>query len=170
MAMAQSGVASGLVDWAVIETVSGTVLGEGQLDLASTEVLIDKHFTAEGVMYYRKRVCLFESFSFAFDEHPGKSVEDVKGFGFTATNEGQNTYSWEWFNVTSPTEAVKLQEDGVIGIEIAKAACGWEVVKTEFLTDVSLRMTRFFGDPTQEPYWRVQLKKGTTISWPSVEP
>jgi len=169
MAMAQCGDASGVVDWAVIETVTGKVLGEGQLDLSTSEVLIDKHYTAEQVMYYRKRVCLFDSFSIAFDEHPGKSADDVKGFGFTASNEGQNTYSWEWFNVVSPTEAVKLQEEGTLAIEIAQVACGWEVVRTEFLTDASLRLTRFFGDPSQEPYWRVTIKKGSWISWPSVE-
>ena len=38
---------------------------------------------------------------------------------------------------------------------------------TEFLTDVSLRMTRFFGDPTQEPFWRAKIRKGSWIAWPA---
>lgn len=169
MAMAQSGEASGIVDWAVIETVSGTELGAGQLSITGDSITIDKHYTAEQVLYYRKSIGLFDTFSFAFDEHPGKSPDDVKGFVFAASNEGQNTYSSEWFNIVSPTEAVKLQEEGRLAIEIAKVACGWEVVRTEFLTDASLRLTRFFGDPSQEPYWRVLIKKGSWISWPSIE-
>lgn len=168
--MAQSDEALGTVHWAVIETVTGREIGAGTLDVSSEDVTIEEHRTAENVTFYKKRVRLTGPFSFAIDEHPCRDGEEMKGFGFTATNDEVGAYSWEWFNVTSPTEAVKLQEEGRLKIDIAKVACGTEVIKTEFLTDVSLRLTRFFGDPTQEPFWRVLIRKGSCVAWPAVEP
>ena len=164
--MAQGDGALGSVHWAVVETVSGQELGSGTIAVGEEDVSVEPHQTAENVTFYKKRIRLTGPFSFAIDEHPGAKLAEVKGFGLTATHDDVNAYSWEWFNVASPTEAVKLQEGGRLRIDIEEVACGWEVTKTEFLTDVSLRLTRFFGDPSQEPYWRVVIRKGSCVAWP----
>jgi hypothetical protein len=164
--MSQSSDGLGMVDWSVIETVSGNVLGGGQLSVTCDDVTIDEHRNSDNVTYYRKRIQLFGPFSFAIDEHPTKAAGDLKGFGFKGEKEDHQTFSWEWFNIVSPTEAVKLQEDGRVGIEICQFDKGWEVARTEFLTDVSLRITRFDGDPSLEPFWKVIIRQGSWIAWP----
>lgn len=159
--------AVGRVEWAIVETGSGKELASGVLTVTPEAVEVDEHRTAENVTYYRKRIRLAGPYQFAIDEHPDRRPEDLKGFGMTGIHDEVQTYSWEWFNVTGPTEAVKLQEEGRVAIEVGSSLVGYEVVRTEFLTDVSLRLTRFFGDPTQEPYWRIAIRKGSWVAWPA---
>ncbi len=165
--MAQGDGALGNVHWAVIETVTGKEVANGALVVGVEDVQVDEHRTAENLTYYRKCIRLSGPYRFAIDEHPDKRPEDLKGFGLTGINDEVQTYSWEWFNVTCPTEATKLQEEGKIAIAVSHSPVGYEVTRTEFLTDVSLRLTRFFGDPTQEPFWRIAIRKGSWIEWPA---
>lgn len=166
--MAQGEGALGRVDWAVVESASGREVAGGVLELAPDSFGVNDHLTSENVLYYRKSVCLNGPFSFCIDEHPGKIAGDVKGFGMKAERDDVHSFSWEWFNVTGPTEAVKLQEEGRLAIEIGQAPKGWEVLRTEFLTDVSLRITRFDGDPIMEPSTRILIRRGSWIAWPEV--
>ena len=162
--MEPSNEASGDLSYSVVETESGRELVSGKS--AITAVEIDEHLSADSITFYRKRIRLDGPFQFAIDEHPDKSAAALKGFALLGINDEVQTYSWEWFNLDSSTEATKLQEQGKVAIEIGPTPCGFEVVRTEFLTDVSLRMTRFFGDPTLEPYWRVTVRQGSWIAWP----
>lgn len=165
--MAQGDGALGSVSWSVVETEHGRELGAGTLELTEGSIEVNEHLTSENVIYYRKSIGLTGAFSFSIDEHPAKKVEELKGFGFKGERSDVQAFSWEWFNVTGPTEAVKLQEEGRLAIEIAQAPKGWEVVRTEFLTDVSLRVTRFDGDPIKEPSTRILIRKGSWIEWPA---
>ena len=163
--MEPSNEASGDLIYSVIETESGRELASGRSAIDAVE--IEEHLSAENLTFFRKRIRLDGPFQFAIDEHPDKSAEDLKGFALMGIHDEVQTYSWEWFNVTSTTEATKIQEEGRISIKVGETVCGWEVVRTEFLTDVSLRLTRFFGDPTLEPFWRVMIRKGSWVSWPA---
>ena len=159
--------AVGDVMYSVFETASGREILCGRNLVLSGGIEIDEHLTAENLVFFRKRIRLSGSFQFAIDEHPDARAEDLKGFALLAINDEVQTTSWEWFNVVSPTEAAKLQEQGRLAIGIGRTGCGFEVVRTEFLTDVSLRLTRFFGDPTLEPYWRTTIRAGSWIAWPA---
>lgn len=88
---------------------------------------------------------------------------DKSGFGLVASRTDQQTFSWEWFEVDSPTHATKLQEAGELSISTERG----ELTRTEFLTDVSLRVIRFPGgaDP-RNPDWRVRIAKGSYVNWP----
>ncbi len=165
--MAQGDGALGNVGWAVVESETGREAASGSLDLAAESFEVNEHLTSENVIYFRKSICLTGPFSFSIDEHPGRTLADVKGFGLKAERDDVQSFSWEWFNVVSPTEAVKLQEEGKLAVEIAQAPKGWEVLRTEFLTDVSLRITRFDGDPVKEPSTRVTIRKGSWVEWPA---
>lgn len=167
--MSQSGDGLGVVDWSVIETVSGTEVGGGRLEIGVGDVSVDEHRNSDNLLYYRKRIKLFGPFSFAIDEHPTKSPGELKGFGFKGEKEDHQTFSWEWFNIVGDSQAENLQKDGRVAIEICQFDRGWEVARTEFLTDVSLRITRFDGDPSLEPFWRVLIKQGSWIAWPPAQ-
>lgn len=158
--------AMGCVDWSVVDTNSGNVLASGVSNLAETDFEVVEHLTSEGVVYYRKGVALSGPFSFSLDEHPGKVRDEFKGFGFKGERNDLQCFSWEWFNITGPSEATKLQEEGKLAIELGQTAKGWEVVRTDFSTDVSLRITRFDGDPCREPSTRIVIRSGSWVTWP----
>lgn len=166
--MAQGSEALGSIDWAIVDTESGKEIETGHLDLSDSDISVNEHLTAENVTYFRKSIALVGPFSFAIDEHPGRTADEVKGFLFKGERNDAQAFSSEWFNVTSPTEATKLQEEGKVGIEIGQGPHGWEVTRTEFQTDVTLRITRFDGDPYKEPSIRIRIRKGSWIAWPTV--
>lgn len=110
--MAQGDGACGTVVWAVVETVTGKEVGSGRLAVGAEDVTVAEHRTAENMIYYRKSVRLTGPFQFAIDEHPDRRAEDLKGFAMMGINDDVQAYSWEWFNVSGPNEATKLQEEG----------------------------------------------------------
>lgn len=94
---------------------------------------------------------------------------EVVGFALCGGREGESVFSWDWFNVDEPGHATKIQEKGELGIEVAKVGGNWEVVKTEFLTDVSLRLMRFnFTMIIMQPKWRIDIAEGSVVHWPSL--
>jgi hypothetical protein len=94
---------------------------------------------------------------------PGKS-----GFGITAERDDMSTFCWEWFTVRNPTLAIKLQETGEMGIKFANTRAGYELVRMEFRTDVSLRVNSYGDAPGAAPRWRVDILKSSVINWPSL--
>ena len=61
----------------------------------------------------------------------------------------------------------KLQESGKLRIQSKQVGQGWDLVYTEFLSNVSFRVGRH-GDNPMKPKWRVLVLKGSAIHWPSV--
>ena len=166
--MAQGSEALGRVDWAVVDTESGREIESGVLDLVEENIAVNDHLNSDNLVYYRKSIALTGPFSFSIDEHPGRTSGELKGFLFKGERSDAQAFSSEWFNVTGPNEATKLQEPGKLAIEIGQGAHGWEVVRTEFETDVSLRICRFDGDPYKEPSIRITIRKGSWVAWPTV--
>ncbi|MGI8924144.1 MAG: hypothetical protein ACR2HJ_08935 [Fimbriimonadales bacterium] len=65
---------------------------------------------------------------------------------------------------------MKLQESGELGIVMANSGGASEMIRTEFLTDISIRVARFPKDLV-EMYiadWRVRIAKGSVVTWPSL--
>lgn len=168
--MAQTESLLGAVSWSIVETVSGRELGAGHKDVDLEGMRVEKHRTPEGQTFYRKWIELTDPFAFALAEFPRRSAAEITGFGFIAVRHDVETMSWEWFNVSSPNEATKLQETGTIRFEIAQVGTMYEVVRTEFISDVSLRLVKPNGDPALEPSWRTIIRAGTVIDWPAYEP
>ena len=76
----------------------------------------------------------------------------------------KQTWRLEWFNVQDSKHAVKLQEGGELGIDL-KVNGDWEITKTEFTSDVSLRIIRMGVDPPGSPlYWRINISKGSSLN------
>ena len=76
----------------------------------------------------------------------------------------KQTWRLEWFNVQDRKHAVKLQEGGELVIDL-KVNGDWEITKTEFTSDVSLRIIRMGVDPPGSPlYWRINISKGSSLN------
>lgn len=122
--------------------------------------------------HYRKRVRLDGDFYFELFSRPSRRRGALAGFGLTAGREAVPTDSWEWFSVGDDGErATKLQEEGELRISLERGRSGdWEVARTEFLTDVWLRMEPEEGAGWRNrPRWRVLLCEGSHIDWPSAD-
>ena len=122
---------------------------------------------------YRKRIRLDGDFYLDLVDRPSARRGTVYGFGLAAERETVPTFSWEWFRVGDGGErATKLQESGELRIALARGRSGdWEVGRTEFLTDVSLRTEprEGAGWETPGPRWRVRITEGSHMTWPSAD-
>jgi TonB family protein len=157
----------GSLKWEIREETSGTVLasGDGPIllkDVAIEDVLSTRHQTP-------KQIQLTSDFAISMAEFPSTNVSEKDGFGLTALNTGIQSFSWEWFRVLDSKHATKLQESGELGIDLHLINGFWEVTRTDFTTDVSLRIIRMNVDPPgSPPHWRINIFKGSTITWPSI--
>lgn len=121
--------------------------------------------------WYQKCIQLSDRYHVGYSEHPRPNN---RGFGLHAglgpiTTEGcHRTFSWDWFTIAGPGEAQKLQESGLIRFESAETPCGPEIGQMRFESDVSLRIFEPPNIRVTEPKWRVNLRAGTEIRWPSL--
>jgi beta-lactamase regulating signal transducer with metallopeptidase domain len=129
----------------------------------------ESHSIAHGLM--DKRIKLTDEFDIGMAEFPTTNYEDKVGFSITAKRTDIQCFSWEWFTIRDGNRAVKLQEgSGELGIDLREVNGAWEVTRTEFLTDISLRILRLGVDqPGSPPYWRIKIFKGSSITWPSTQ-
>jgi hypothetical protein len=125
-------------------------------------------------VWFKKSCPLSNFYYFGYAEHP---VHDpLPGFGLTGginpalLPEGENdrTFSWDWFDVKEPGKALKLQESGSLCFERATTACGHEIVRMVFETDLSLRVVQRGSARGREPRWRIRIHQGSEIFWPSL--
>jgi hypothetical protein len=102
-------------------------------------------------------------------EFPAPSSADKKGFGFTVKCADLPCRSWKWFSVQDGKKGYKSQEGGALGIDVEQVGSNWEITRTQFTTDVSLRVYQVGLDPVgSAPRWRINISKGSTIKWPSM--
>jgi hypothetical protein len=116
-----------------------------------------------------KTIQLTNEFAIEMAEFPVANVTEKQGFGINGRTTDIQSFSWEWFNVQDSKNAAKLQESGQLGIELKQVGTNWEITRTDFNTDVSLRIMRMGTDPPgSPPRWRINISKGSTITWPSI--
>jgi hypothetical protein len=153
----------GSLQWEISEGATDKILGKGQKQI----LLQDVQFTVASLTL--KKVSLDQHFFLGMAESPSKNLAEKKGFGLTIGRDDlEKVFSWEWFVVNYEDHAYKLQENGSLRIKMAQVGPGWEVTRTEFLSDVSLRaMIAEEGGP-DNPKWRVRILKGSFIRWPSL--
>ena len=140
-------------------------MGRGRKQIVPSDIGVERIDGNSGSMQILN-LELSDSFVFGL----ARSVaprEELTGFGFTAKKTDAPTFSWEWFRIEKPGEAVKLQEKGRLALEVIQNQDTAEVVRTEFLTDVSLRIMRFPWVIPFYPHYRISILEGSWIRWPS---
>jgi len=123
---------------------------------------------------YEKSIQLSPTYVLSFADNPAQ--HPIMGFGLSGdigrlpkgVEACRLTSSWEWFNVVSAGKAAKLQESGELSFEQAETACGEEIVRMVFETDVSIRIKKQRSAKTDEPAWRIRVLRGSEICWPSL--
>jgi hypothetical protein len=158
----------GHLAWVITDTGTNAVVAQGTTDVRVRDIRVTDKSSSDGPNY-SKTIRLNDEFSLSMAEFPERTKDELQGFGMTADREGGGSFCWEWFDIDSDEHATKLQESGVLRIRSAKGGQGWEIVYTEFLSDVSFRVSGLgVDDLVKGPKWRVNVAKGSVIQWPSV--
>jgi hypothetical protein len=158
----------GSLSWIITEAATGKIVDRGDGPVRLKDVTISE-VPNPSRRQTPKTIRLNNQFTLVMAEFPRNSASELDGFGMVASKTDIPSFSWEWFNVDNPAHATKILETGSLGINISKIGGSWEVTRTEFLSDVSMRIIRMNVDPPgSPPYWRVQILKGSSITWPSL--
>ena len=157
----------GRLKWVITDEALSKVISQGERDVKLTEIKLFE-MSADALSIVRKTITLSDGFSISFAGQFAESKSEIGGFGFTADREPEQLFSWEWFKVAGDTRATKLQESGELGIQFGEVGGKWEIIHTEFLTDVSFRLMELTGQPRGSPKYRIKILKGSAITWPSL--
>jgi len=167
----------GSIVWAIHEVQSGKLIDEGRSTVRLKDVSLQDRpaLTPPGNSRVPppgrgvpKTLRLNNQFTLEMAEYPSAKKSGKSGFGLVVRRSDVLTFSWEWFVVKTDLRAEKLQEIGELGIDLTQVGTEWEVTRTEFLTDVSFRVSRMNVDQPGNFSWRVTIFKGSTITWPSL--
>ncbi|MBX9666178.1 MAG: hypothetical protein K2X93_01110 [Candidatus Obscuribacterales bacterium] len=150
----------GKIKWAISETATSRLLSSGEKELQTSDVVITRR-----LMLDKKTIELSDNFNFGLAESCNR--HDA-GFGLTGGRTDEKTFSWDWFNVDRPGHAKKLQESGELSFDTKKTPNGTEMNRMEFLTDISIRVSRRTDVNPLNPAWRIKIFKGSVICWPSL--
>ena len=166
----ESSQAIGELTWEILECKTGTILARSTRTVLARDVAITRMRDAAGGVSFDKRIDLESGFYIVLVDYPEMSPSDLKGFALNADRDGVAAFSWDWFRVEHGSRAVKIRESGEL--EFSQVAVGprWEISRTEVTSPVSLRVRLFdsSGGLRDEPEWRVQLGKGSYVTWPSI--
>lgn len=157
----------GHIEWVVTESATATILTEGEKSVCLEEVHIQYIESSDSIVV-SKRFALDQTYLLGI---AGGNETDALGcgFGLVCDRTDFRTFCWEWFNLDGSDHATKLQETGELAIRAGSPGGLWQVVRTEFLTDVSMRVHRFgIGRSGDVPRWRVLIRKGSWVDWPTV--
>jgi hypothetical protein len=166
----------GHITWSIQDTATDAIIAKGDTVVRLKDVVLHDMTVAHGERAaainrpsgIQKSIRLNDQFTLAMPEYPSKNRRDKEGFGMTVNRTDIRTFNWEWFQVRTDHRAAKIQESGELGIDLLPVGSAWEVTRTEFLTDISFRVSRPRIDPEGHPRWRVFVIKGSTITWPSL--
>lgn len=153
----------GFLKWTVTEVASGKVLAEGEKKVRLKDVAVSR-----SPIGYDESIALGNHFFLSRAAAPQPTMAGLSGFAFRLLKDDATTFSWEWFEVDSPTEATKIQEEGKLRISISKTPAGYDVARTDFLTPVSMRASLPLRDLPGTERWRALIWTGSTIRWPFV--
>ncbi len=164
----ESGDVIGHLDWEIIDCEHGETISTGSRPILARDITIVRQLYRDGSTTFDKRIDVDQGFYVALAEFPEASADDVSGFGLMS-GRGDGDFSWEWFDVDDVSHARKLQESGELRISHVRVGTRWELGQTEFETDVSLRVFDDGSGISQyRPRWRIRVRKGSHIQWPSV--
>jgi hypothetical protein len=148
---------AGLLKYEITDGKTGKVLKKGSLKVKAKDIAQDKT-SAAGLTIVEQRIALGGHFNLSLMN--GSSASH--GFAFTGGRDNQKTFSWDWFDVDGD-RAQKLQEGGELALTWRP---GGGISRTEFLSDVSLRINPLSDAAGATPRWRIKILKGSAVSWP----
>lgn len=151
----------GSIKWAIFETATSQLLSSGEKTLHKSDIEI-----ALNNDLYNKKIELSSDFNFSLCDNANRDKDANQGFGLSGRRHGDNTFAWDWFQIDRPGHAKKLQESGELSFDTKKTNNGVEINRMEFLTDVSIRISRMTDVNPLNPRWRVKILKGSFIYWP----
>jgi hypothetical protein len=160
---------AGQINWIARGAASGENLDSGTMTVRVRDIKVTREVSADNKPFFPKRVDLNKNFYFQMAEYPEANPTAITGFGLVILHRRLHTFCWEWFNIDGDKHAIKLQETGEIAFDTQKIGAYWEIIRTEFLTDVEFRVTLYDPEWTRgDPKWRVMILKGSYINWPSL--
>ncbi len=155
----------GHVDWEATDARNLELVAKGEKVVRLGEMTI-RELQSPDQHLFAKQLPLGEQFTLGIANGPW-STSQLAGFALLSSREGEEpTFCWEWFEPNGPTRATKLQETGELDVQIGCFDGSWLIVRTEFLTDVSLRVKRMDGSSPTEFDWRVLIRRGSWVEWP----
>ena len=167
VATSGSGTVIGFLKWEVQEAATNRVLARGEGPVYVKDVVIN-NLTRRGDRFTPKYIRLNDQFGLHMAEFPDPTMNHKSGFGIVGHRYDHPTgFSWEWFEIESRERAAKLQEGGELGIQLKQVGSDWEIARTVFTTDISLRISHDLDTPGAT-YWRINIAKGSSITWPSL--
>jgi hypothetical protein len=159
----------GSIEWEILDEQTGTVVASGDGPVHLKDVSFVFVPTNRGGGMTQKIIALSKDFSVEIIETYPAGASDIAGF----TMEGQQTGSLDnkpmgvWFDITDGQHAVSRPlKDTSLAIEHHKLNGVSDITKTEFTTDLSLSIKNGSG-PAAPAKWRILIRKGSTITWPS---
>ena len=153
----------GEVSYVIVDCTSNSELARGTVQVKLEDATVES-IESPSITIVHLSFPLTSEFTLGLAGQKGQG----EGFALKATKVNEQTFCWEWFNVESDSRATKLQESGELAIAFAKRGGHEQIVRTEFLSDVSLRISRFGDKAKPEPVWRVNIAKGSWVAWPSL--
>lgn len=156
----------GFLKWSTVDTKSKKILTQGSRKIRLGDVSIKQ---TEGKMRsLEKFISLGNHFVLCLPESFDVHTVHPNGFALMVYKPNTDSFSFEWFNVDSPTHARKLREKGEIGFLLAKTPRGEELQRTTFLSSISMRTMDENFEKTHTFRWRTEIGKGSVINWPTV--
>jgi hypothetical protein len=159
----------GQLGWDIVDCEHGITVSAGSRPLLVRDVVIARETSGDGSETFDKRIDLDQSFYVTLAEFPEQTADDVGGFALMS-GRGAGNSSWEWFDLESATHARKRQETGELTVAYVPVGPRWELGRTLFDTDVSLRVYDggIIDVARNKPRWRIRIQKNSYIEWPSV--
>ena len=156
----------GRIDWQVAERATGKLLGHGRTELRAGDIRVEEANGRDGEGFFNKEIELNADFSIGLADFPKATWAEYGGFGLVGDHSKADTFSWDWFEIDSPTHATKLQEGGELAISGLEVDSKWQIGRIEFLTDTVIRIQLFDGRPDREPDWLITIGRGSFVNWP----
>jgi hypothetical protein len=126
-----------------------------------------------GEIWFLKTIQVSPQYHISYAEHP--AADPLVGFGFSSglgevpQEVGCGlTFSWDWFNVTGPGAAEKLQGSGELSFEQRRTEFGLEITRMTFETNVLFRIAKRGGADPTKPDWQILVEQGSEIHWSSL--
>jgi hypothetical protein len=158
----------GSLKWEILKETTGEILARGNGPVRLKDMVVRDAIDSNGRRLTRKRIQLNSQFALEIADPPVLNITDKKGFGIAAQCADSSCFSWEWFSVQDSKHAFK-SKGGALEIDLKQVGSDWEITQTNFKTDISLGISRIGVDSAgSKPYWRINISKGSQITWPSV--
>lgn len=156
----------GRIDWQIVERATGKLLDRGRTELRAGDIKVEEVKARDGENFFDKQIPLNADFSIGVADFPQATWAAHGGFGLFGDYSKADTFSWDWFDLDSPTHATKLQEGGELAVSGIEVDSKWQIGRIEFLTDTVIRIQLSDGDADREPDWLITIGRGSFVNWP----